>query len=776
MLTHNLGFPRIGANRELKKACEAYWSGKISLQELEETGRLERLKNWQIQQKTGIGLIPSNDFSFYDQVADWSFSLGVIPARFSALKNKLSPRDLYFALCRGYQKDGYDVTPLEMTKWFDTNYHYLVPEFERNQQFAFSEAKVIDEFCEALLLGVKTKPVLLGPISFLKLGKAKCDDFNPLELVYSLLPVYIGIIGKLENAGADCIQIDEPFLVTDLTDYEQQLYRTILTELFGNFPAIKFILATYFGSVAHNIDVISRLPLEILHVDLVRGADQLDGLLSRIPSSMSLSLGIVDGRNIWKNDLKTSLKTIQKAIDVLGKDRVLLAPSCSLLHVPYDLKNENNPNGLPEKVKNRMAFAVQKLDELHILADLANDFSSAESIFKLEENEKSLNEWADSPLRRNEQVQSVLCFIPVDDKKVSRKSPFTKRIERQQELLNLPLFPTTTIGSFPQTAEVRKMRHRFVNHQITESEYTQFIHTETEKAIRQQEELGLDVLVHGEFERNDMVEFFGEQLNGFAFTQNGWVQSYGSRGVKPPVIYGDVSRKKPMTVDLAVYAQSLTNKPVKGMLTGPVTILQWSFVRDDQSRETTATQIAMAIRDEVLDLEKAGIRVIQIDEPALREGLPLRKADKPLYLRWAVKAFRLSYWGVQDETQIHTHMCYCDFNDIIQSIADMDADVISIETSRSQMELLKAFSNIQYPNQIGPGVYDIHSPRVPSVGEMCDLIYAASHFIPVKNIWVNPDCGLKTRGWTETISALENMVEAAGLLRKSISNINGILS
>ncbi len=768
MLTHNLGFPRIGANRELKKACEAYWSGKISLQELEEAGRLERLKNWQTQQKSGIGLIPSNDFSFYDQVADWSFSLGVIPARFSALRNKLSPRDLYFALCRGYQKDGYDVTPLEMTKWFDTNYHYLVPEFEKKQQFAFSGPKVIDEFYEALLLGVKTKPVLLGPISFLKLGKAKRDDFNPLELVYSLLPVYLEIIGKLENAGADCIQIEEPFLVTDLTDYERQLYRTILTELFGNFPAIRFVLATYFGSIAHNIDVISRLPLEILHVDLVRGADQLDGLLSRIPSSMSLSLGIVDGRNIWKNNLKTSLETIQKAIDVLGKDRVLLAPSCSLLHVPYDLKNENNPEGLPEEVKNRMAFAVQKLDELRILEDLTSNFPSAESVFRLEENEKSLKKWDDSPLRRNEQVQSVLCCIPVDDKKVGRISSFSKRIEKQQDHLSLPLFPTTTIGSFPQTVEVRKTRRRFLNGEITYDEYNQFVRKETEAVIHWQEKIGLDVLVHGEYERNDMVEFFGEQLNGFAFTQNGWVQSYGSRGVKPPVIYGDVSRKNPMTVDLSVYAQSLTDKPVKGMLTGPITILQWSFVRSDQPRETTATQIAMAIRGEVLDLEKAGIRIIQIDEPALREGLPLLKADKPLYLRWAVKAFKLSYWGVQDETQIHTHMCYCEFNDIIQSIAEMDADVISIETSRSQMELLKAFSNIQYPNQIGPGVYDIHSPRVPAVGEMCDLIYAASHFISVKNLWVNPDCGLKTRNWPETQKALENMVEAARILRKSI--------
>lgn len=768
MLTHNLGFPRIGANRELKKACEAYWTGKIPFCQLEETGQAERKKNWQIQQKAGIGQIPSNDFSFYDQVADWSFALGVIPPRFASLKNKLSARDLYFSLCRGYQKDGFDVTPLEMTKWFDTNYHYLVPEFEKDQHFTFSDSKVVDEFSEALLLGIKTKPVLLGPISFLKLGKAKYENFNPLQLVYSLLPVYIEIIGKLENAGADCIQIDEPFLVTDLTDYERQLYRTTLTELFGNFPGIRFILATYFGSINHNLDVISRLPLEVLHVDLIRAPNQLDGLLERIPSSMSLSLGVVDGRNIWKNNLKSSFELINKAVETLGPDRVLLAPSCSLLHVPYDLENETDPRGLPPEVKNRMAFAVQKLDELKILADLAGNFSSADSLHQFSENEKMIAEWVNSSWVRNEQVRKRTGSVPRELEKVRRETAFQERIKKQQECLKLPLYPTTTIGSFPQTAEVRKTRRRFLNGEISEEEYNQFIRKETEAAIRWQERMGLDVLVHGEFERNDMVEFFGEQLNGFAFTQNGWVQSYGSRGVKPPVIYGDVSRKKPMTVDLTVYAQSLTNKPVKGMLTGPVTILQWSFVRDDQPRESTATQIALAIRDEVLDLEKAGIQIIQIDEPALREGLPLEKADKPIYLEWAVRVFKLSYLDVLDETQIHTHMCYAEFNDIIHSIVEMDADVISIETSRSQMELLKAFAKVYYPNQVGPGVYDIHSPRIPSVGEMCDLIYAAAHYIPVENLWVNPDCGLKTRGWPETVQALENMIEAAKILRKSI--------
>jgi len=766
MLTQNLGFPRIGVNRELKKACESYWAGKNSLQELEDAGKQERLKNWKIQQKAGIGLIPSNDFSFYDQIADWCFVLDVLPSRFRPLKGILSSKDLYFSLCRGYQKNGFDVIPLEMTKWFDTNYHYLVPEFEKKQQIAFSNTKPVDEFTEALLLGIKTKPVLPGPITFLKFGKAKQDDFNPLELIFSMLPVYLEIIGRLEKAGAEYVQIDEPVLVTDLTNYEKQLYISVLTEIFGNFPEIKFILATYFGSVTHNFDVISRLPVEILHLDLIKGTGQLDHILPKLPAYMSLSLGIVDGRNIWKNNLTESLEIIESALKLLGHDRVLLAPSCSLLHVPYDINNEKDHRGLPEEVKNRMAFAVQKLDELKILEDMVSGIPSPESILKVEENGLSLAKWNDSPLRKNEKVQYVLSHIEKEENNIKRNSAYIKRLEKQKELLQLPLFPTTTIGSFPQTAEVRKMRQKFLKHEITEAEYNDFIHAEIKNSIRWQEEIGLDVLVHGESERNDMVEFFGEQLNGFAFTQNGWVQSYGSRGVKPPVIYGDISRKKPMTVDLAVYAQSLTNKPVKGMLTGPITILQWSFVRDDQPRETTAMQIALSIREEVLDLEKAGIRIIQIDEPALREGLPLLNANKSDYLRWAVKAFKLSHWGVRDETQIHTHMCYAEFNDIIKSISEMDADVISIETSRSQMELLKAFSGVQYPSQIGPGVYDIHSPRIPTVEEIWRLLLKALDYIDKEKLWVNPDCGLKTRRWEEVKPSLANMVEAAVKLRQ----------
>ncbi len=768
MKTQNIGFPRIGANRELKKACEAYWKGNISVRELEQAGKTERQKNRTFQKEAGIDLIPSNDFSYYDQVADMAFMLGVIPERFKPLKKELNPVDLYFALCRGYQQNGYDVTPLEMTKWFDTNYHYLVPEFEKDQQFELSGTKVTDEFAEALEAGIKTKPVLIGPVSFLKLGKPKQKEFNPLELIPNLLPVYIDLIGKLEKAGVEYIQIDEPYLVTDLDDYERRVYRDTLNEIFDSFPGIRFVLATYFESVEAQLDWIVKLPLEILHLDLVRAPEQLEPFLDKIPETLTLSLGIVDGRNIWKNDLEKSLSLIRKAVDRLGSDRIILAPSCSLLHVPYDIENEHNEEGLPAEVKNRMAFAKQKIGELITLKDLAGPSPSTTALKKLQDEKERLKTWQKLDFVNNPNVQGEVASIVQKWDSVNRDSPFSERIKLQQEKLQLPLFPTTMIGSLPQTSEVRKMRRQFIKGEIQAGEYEKFIGESIEKAIRWQEETGLDVLVHGEFERNDMVEYFGQKLNGFAFTQNGWVQSYGSRGVKPPVIYGDVSRKGPMTVDISSYAQSLTDKPVKGMLTGPVTILQWSFVRDDQPRNTTATQIALAIREEVLDLEKDGISVIQIDEPALREGLPIRQSKQAGYLKWAVNCFKLGYWGVNDDTQIHTHMCYSEFNDIMDSIIDLDADVISIETSRSQMELLDVFSRKNYPNQIGPGIYDIHSPRIPGVDEMSDLISAASRYIKPENLWVNPDCGLKTRGWEETRKAIANMVEAAKKLRETV--------
>ncbi len=771
MQTQILGFPRIGANRELKKACEAYWKGTISLSELKQAGKEERLKNWTFQKEKGVDLIPSNDFSFYDQVADLAYMFGVIPSRFQFLQEELSPEDLYFSMCRGYQKNGNDVVPLEMTKWFDTNYHYLVPEFEKNQNFFLNGNKIIDEFKEALDAGIKTKPVLLGPISFLKLGKEKQDDFNRLELAHTLLPVYIELIGKLENVGVDCIQIDEPCLVTDLDDYERKLYRVILTELFGSFPGIKFVLATYFESIENEANWLKKLPLEVLHLDLVRAPEQLDVFIEDLPSTLSLSLGIVNGRNIWKNNLESSQILVKKALLKLGSERIILAPSCSLLHVPYDLENEKDENGLPAFVKGQMAFAKQKVDELFLLKRLLTESADEKDLQILRDNVESFSEWRNHKEVNRQEVKCKVLEVSRIWNEISRDSSFSERIEKQQARLNLPFFPSTMIGSLPQTNELRKMRRSSLKNEISKVEYERFINKSIEEAIRWQEEVGVDVLVHGEFERNDMVEFFGERLSGFAFTQNGWVQSYGSRGVKPPVIYGDVFRKEPMTVDVSVYAQSLTDKPVKGMLTGPITILQWSFVREDQPRKSTALQIALAIRDEVLELEENGISIIQIDEPALREGLPIKKAKQGEYLNWAVTSFKLSNWGVKDETQIHTHMCYAEFNDIISSIIDMDADVISIETSRSQMELLDVFAKVQYPNHIGPGVYDIHSPRIPSVTEMTDLLFAASKYLPSDNIWVNPDCGLKTRGWEETRKSIENMIESTKQMRAAIPHV-----
>lgn len=749
MLTHNLGYPRIGSHRELKKACENFWAGKISVSELLQTGSELRKANWQIQKQAGIDLIPCNDFSFYDQVLDHSVSFGVIPERFNQLYEKLSAVELYFALARGYQKEGVDVTAMEMTKWFDTNYHYLVPEFEPNHNFRLFPDNIIDSFKEAKASGISNpKPVIIGPLSFLKSGKAKGKHFDTTTLIYSILPLYIELIGKLVNEGAGYVQIDEPFLCMSLSESEQRLYNYMLPELFKAFPEIHFILATYFGSIVHNANVIAKLPECTLHVDLVRYPDQLDEIQAKLPADVKLSLGIVDGRNIWRNNFERSFGIINKAIEYVGADRLMIAPSCSLLHVPCDLESETDEMTLPAVVKQRMAFAKQKLSEVVVIS-------------KLQAGPRFVYDPSDV---NDEGVQNRLDAITSKD--YERKEPYTVRRTIQQRHLNLPVFPTTTIGSFPQTADVRSLRAKLRKGAISGEQYNQEIQKAIESAISWQEEIGIDVLVHGEFERNDMVEYFGEQLKGFAFTKNGWVQSYGSRCVKPPVIYGDVSRPVPMTVEWISMAQSLTSRPVKGMLTGPVTILQWSFVRDDQPRRITAMQIALAIRDEMADLERAGISVIQVDEPAIREGLPLRKEDWPVYLDWAVKAFRLAVSGVSSNTQVHTHMCYSEFNDIIEAIAAMDADVITIETSRSQMELLDAFANFRYPNDIGPGVYDIHSPRIPTVDEMVELLEKAAKVIPYRQLWVNPDCGLKTRGWDETRKALSNMIEAAHIMRK----------
>jgi len=767
LITNNLGYPRVGPFRELKKANEAYWAKKISAEELLQAGKSIRENNWKLQKEKGIDLIPSNDFSFYDQVLDLSLTVGAIPARYNSLLDKIDRQynlDLYFAMARGFQEGGVDVTAMEMTKWFDTNYHYIVPEFTKNQEFKLTSEKFLNEYNEAKSLGIDTKPVLIGPITYLLLGKEKEAGFDRIDLIDRLLPVYEEILSKLAAAGAQYVQIDEPFLALDLDAKVKALYPTVFEKLNAAAKGIKLVVATYFEALRDNEDIAVNLPVHALHLDLVRGENQLDTVLAKVPASLTLSLGVVEGRNIWKNDYEKSLGKIKQAVDALGKDRVWIAPSSSLLHVPFDLDNEKNEESLPAEVKNWLAFAKQKLTEVKDLAVLADGEVDAATAERFEANKDAAESRRTSSLIHKPEVKERVNNITDDD--ATRTSPFLARKAAQQAKFGLPAFATTTIGSFPQTKDVRKWRADLKKGAITQEQYDKEIAEETERTIRLQEELDIDVLVHGEFERNDMVEYFGEQLAGYAFSQNGWVQSYGSRCVKPPIIYGDVYRPADMTVRWSAYAQSLTNRPVKGMLTGPVTILQWSFVRNDQSRSTTTYQIALAILDEVQALEKAGIKIIQIDEPAIREGLPLRKADQQEYLNWSVRAFRVSSSNVEDDTQIHTHMCYSEFNDIIRDIAAMDADVITIETSRSQMELLDAFAGeFKYPNDIGPGVYDIHSPRVPSTEEMVELLRKAKAVVPAEQLWVNPDCGLKTRAWPETKAALESMVEAAKILR-----------
>ncbi|QEC75152.1 5-methyltetrahydropteroyltriglutamate--homocysteine S-methyltransferase [Mucilaginibacter ginsenosidivorax] len=762
MLKNNLGYPRVGAHRELKKASEQYWAGKITRDDLFAAARQIRLQNWQTQVDAGIDLIPCNDFSFYDQVLDTSLMLGNIPERYTPVltQNKANTEiDLYFAMARGYQKDGLDVTAMEMTKWFDTNYHYIVPEFVQNQQFKLFSEKVFDEFILAKQhTGNTPKPVLIGPVTYLLLGKEKQPGFDKIDLIKKLVPVYIEVLKRLASYGAIWVQLDEPFLALDLTDKEKAAYAYAYMEINKQCPGIKVLLTTYFESLHENTELAVTLPVSAIHVDLVRAPGQLYKVLTVLPDSLSLSLGVVDGRNIWKNDYVRSLTHIKKAIAVLGTDRVMIAPSCSLLHTPFDLDLET---AIIPEIKNWMAFAKQKLNEINELAQIIGGNNEL-----LQENLRALTSRNLSKLIHKQDIKQRVAAIT--DADAQRESGFITRQKIQQQRFKLPLYPTTTIGSFPQTDDIRSLRARLKKGELTEKQYDAEIEKATIDAIRWQEEIGLDVLVHGEFERNDMVEYFGERLDGFLFTKNGWVQSYGSRCVKPPVIYGDVSRPADMTVRWSSFAQQNTDRLMKGMLTGPVTILQWSFVRDDQPRSETTNQIALAIRNEVVALEAAGIKVIQIDEPAIREGLPLRKKDWQNYLNWAVKAFRISASGVRDETQIHTHMCYSEFNDIIGNIADMDADVITIETSRSQMELLAAFADFKYPNEIGPGVYDIHSPRVPTVDEMVSLLEKASELLPAGNLWVNPDCGLKTRKWPETQVALINMVAAAKHLRQLV--------
>ncbi|MHC4415350.1 MAG: 5-methyltetrahydropteroyltriglutamate--homocysteine S-methyltransferase [Planctomycetota bacterium] len=765
-IASNLGFPRIGPNRELKRALEAYWSGKIERGELESTGRKLRMAGWLRQREAGLEHIPSNDFSYYDHVLDTCAMVGAVPSRYGWAGGEVD-LDLYFAMARGNQDPGRgrDVTAMEMTKWFDTNYHYIVPEFAADQTFRLASTKVADEFAEAQALGIETRPVLLGPVSFLLLGKTRDDGQSPLDLLDHLLPVYEEVLERLGAAGADWVQVDEPCLVADLDERARGAYEHAYGRLRGAAGSRKLLLTTYFGYLGDNLDKVVGLPVDGLHIDLIRAPKQLDAVLAKLPPRVVLSAGVVDGRNIWINDLERSLAALERITASVGPDRIMVAPSCSMIHVPIDLEFEAR---LDPEVRQWLAFAGQKLDELVVLARALREGRGAVAD-ALAENRRRIDGHRSSARVHRPDVNKRVAALGPDDTR--RSSPFAERRLVQRRKLGLGPFPTTTIGSFPQTPEVRAQRAAFNGGRIGREEYERFLEAEIERNVRFQEEIGIDVLVHGEPERNDMVQYFGEKLSGFAFTERAWVQSYGSRYVRPPIIFGDVERPEPMTVRWATYAASLTNKPLKGMLTGPITMLQWSFVRDDQPRRDTARQIALAMRDEVCDLEAAGIAVIQIDEPALREGLPLRRSDWPAYLEWAVECFRLASSGVGDETQIHTHMCYSEFNNIIEAIARLDADVISIESSRSQMELLDAFESYAYPNEIGPGVYDIHSPRVPGAPEMRELLSRAMKYLAPDQIWVNPDCGLKTRRWEEVRPALRNMVLAAEAIRTELAPV-----
>ncbi|MDB5734945.1 MAG: 5-methyltetrahydropteroyltriglutamate--homocysteine S-methyltransferase [Alphaproteobacteria bacterium] len=748
ILSTNLGFPRIGSHRELKKALENYWSGASTAQELLNTAAALRARHWFVQQKAGIDHVPSNDFSFYDQVLDTIAMLGAVPERFGH-KGGAVPLDVYFGMARGTP----GAPAMEMTKWFDTNYHYIVPELTADTPFALSGSKALDEFNEAKFLGLHTRPVLIGPVTFLKIAKMR-DGTDRWALLPRLLPVYLKLLAALAQAGAGWVQIDEPCLVGDLDDAAQAALRSAYAVL--SQAPVKILLATYFGAVDDNLDTLAGLQVAGVHVDLVRAPEQLDAVCRAIPGGRTLSLGVVNGRNIWKTALTDAERLIERARELRG-GALMVGPSCSLLHVPVDLDTEI---AMDTELKSWLAFATQKLDEVAALTKAANGMRDSRYF---NANAQALGSRATSARIHDPVVKARLEAVTPD--MAERAAPFKARIALQQSLLKLPLLPTTSIGSLPQTQEIRELRAAFKKGAVDQASYDRQIEEKTAEAMRWQDEIGIDVPVHGEYERNDMVEYFGEQLRGFAFTERAWVQSYGSRCVKPPLIFGDVSRPKPMTLYWTGIAQRYTKKPVKGMLTGPVTILQWSFVRDDQPRSETCRQIALAIRDEVLDLEKAGVAIIQIDEAALREGLPIRKAQWRHYLDWAVEAFRLTAGGVAPATQIHTHMCYSEFNDIIAAVAAMDADVISIETSRSAMELLDAFVGFAYPNDIGPGVYDIHSPRVPSQAEMEDLLEKALKVLSPQQLWVNPDCGLKTRGWAEVKPALIAMVAAAKAVR-----------
>lgn len=761
--THNLGFPRIGAKRELKFALESYWKGQSTREALTALGKNLRQHHWQDQ--STLDLVPVGDFAFYDQVLDMSFTLGNLPERVKDFHG--DALDNYFRVARGRSAESVDahaqccggVTAGEMTKWFDTNYHYIVPEFTATTTFKLDASRLLEQLAEAKAIGINAKPVIVGPVTYLAIGKAK-DDSNKLALLPGILQAYAELLEVLADQGVEWVQIDEPILVTELNTDWQHAFNTAYHRLKA--CRVKLLVASYFGQLAENQYLAANLPVAGLHIDAINGRSDVLPIIGMLPSHMVLSLGVINGRNIWKTDLNAVLDWLEPLAERLG-DRLWIAPSCSLLHVPVNLDSEQK---LDSEIKSWLAFAKQKLNELHTLSVALNQGREVVSA-ELEANHSAVEARRHSPRVHNPAVKVALAGVTVQ--LGQRKNVYALRAAKQAAILKLPKFPTTTIGSFPQTAEIRQARSQFKAGEIEVNAYEAAMKTEISRSIQAQEELGLDVFVHGEAERNDMVEYFGEQLEGYAFSQFGWVQSYGSRCVKPPILFGDISRPKAMTVEWTHYAQSLTTKPMKGMLTGPVTILNWSFVRDDQPRAVSCQQLALAIREEVLDLEKAGVHVIQIDEAALREGLPLRKSQWQEYLNWAIESFRITANGVADETQIHTHMCYSEFNDIIAAIADMDADVITIETSRSDMELLDAFDHFNYPNEIGPGVYDIHSPNIPTEQHMVSLIKKAAERIPAERLWVNPDCGLKTRQWKEVLPALTNMVAAAKTLRATMA-------
>ncbi|MGK5005509.1 5-methyltetrahydropteroyltriglutamate--homocysteine S-methyltransferase [Janthinobacterium sp. LB2P70] len=763
--THILGFPRIGAARELKLALESHWRGELSEAALEATGQQLRARHWALQRDAGLDYVTVGDFAFYDQVANHIQLLGCESARFSYAPEQ-SPLSRYFTMARGAETGTHaehadcghahaaGTAALEMTKWFDTNYHYLVPELSPQTRFSLACERLLAEVAEAQALGHQVKAALIGPLTFLWLGKEKTHGFDRLALLEQLLPVYGALLDRLKQQGVAWVQVDEPILGLDLPTAWRSAFESAYWQL--NQVGVNILLATYFSPLEENLSLACRLPVAGLHVDGIRAPHELVSVTDWLPAHKVLSIGIVDGRNIWRTDLDAALAVLQPLV-AKRNGQLWLAPSCSLLHVPFSLEAETELDG---EIRTWLAFATEKLAEIALLKDALTGHpdEAALAVSRL----ASAGRRASARVHRASVTQRLQALTPTVDR---RDSSFPLRQALQRARFQLPDFPTTTIGSFPQTTAIRAARASFKRGELAIADYEQQMRAEIAHAVGRQEALGLDVLVHGEAERNDMVEYFGEQLDGFIFTRHGWVQSYGSRCVKPPVIYGDVQRPAAMTVAWTVHAQSLTHKPVKGMLTGPVTILQWSFVRDDQPRATTALQIALAIRDEVADLETAGIGIIQIDEPAIREGLPLRRGQWDTYLAWATRAFRIAASVVSDATQIHTHMCYAEFNDILPQIAAMDADVITIETSRSDMELLTGFGQFQYPNEIGPGVYDIHSPRIPSTPDMVALLQKASAVIPPAHLWVNPDCGLKTRGWVETEAALKNMVAAARQMR-----------